>query len=54
MRRPSKNAKLFVAFSTVFVLISLVPYPSIIILSRVLLVLLPLILFTYLIRFNQS
>lgn len=54
MRRPSKNAKLFVAFSTVFVLISLVPYPSIIILSRVLLVLLPLILSTYLIRFNQS
>ena len=54
MKRPSNNAKLFVAFSSVFVLISLVHYQQIVVLSRILLIILPLILFIYLLKFNQS
>ena len=48
--RPSKNGKSLVAFSLIFVLVSLIPTPEIIIVSRALLILLPCIFTAYVIK----
>jgi len=52
--RPSNSEKFLVIFSTLFVFISLIPYPPILIVSRVLLILLPCIFLLYLFRAHQS
>lgn len=52
--RPSNNGKSLVIFSTIFVFISLIPYPPIRIVSRLLLILLPSIFLIYLFRAHQS
>jgi len=52
--RPSNNGKSLVIFSTIFVFISLIPYPPIRIVSRLLLILLPSIFLLYLFRAHRS
>jgi phosphatidylserine synthase len=54
IRRPSKNGKSLVLSSTIFVIISIIPYPYIIIVSRVLLIILSPIFLTYLFKSHQS
>jgi len=52
--RPSKNGKSLVISSTFFVFISLIPYPPIKIVSRLLLILLPSIFLIYLFKAHRS
>ena len=54
IQRPSKNGNTLVLSSLVFVIISLVPYPHIIIVSRALLILFSSIFLTYLFKSRQS
>ncbi|NYT03247.1 MAG: CDP-diacylglycerol--serine O-phosphatidyltransferase [Candidatus Methanofastidiosa archaeon] len=49
IQRPSKNGKSLVLSSTIFVIISLIPFPYIIIVSRALLIVLSSIFFIYII-----
>ena len=50
IKRPSKNGRSLVIFSTIFVLISIIPYPPIKIVSRLLLIILPFIFLLYLFK----
>jgi phosphatidylserine synthase len=52
--RPSNNGKSLVIFSTIFVFISLIPYPPIKIVSRFLLILLPSVFLLYLFKAHRS
>ncbi|NMC75805.1 MAG: CDP-diacylglycerol--serine O-phosphatidyltransferase [Candidatus Methanofastidiosa archaeon] len=54
LRRPSRRGKSLAMFSSIFILISLIPYPMIEILSRLLLFVLPTIFILYLFRYPQS
>lgn len=54
LKRPTKKGNTLVISSTLFILVSLIPYPHIEIVSRILLVILPLIFLFYLIRCPQS
>ena len=54
LRRPSRRGKSLAIFSSIFILISLIPYPMIEILSRILLIVLPAIFLLYLFRYPQS
>jgi len=54
IKRPSKNGKSLVMFSTIFVLISIIPYPPIKIVSRLLLIVLPSIFLVYLFKAHRS
>lgn len=54
IKRPSKNGKSLLVFSTIFVIISLIPYPAIRIVSRILLLILPSIFLIYLFKAHRS
>lgn len=54
IKRPSKNGKSLLVFSTFFVIISLIPYPAIRIVSRILLLILPSIFLIYLFKAHRS
>jgi CDP-diacylglycerol--serine O-phosphatidyltransferase len=54
LKRPSKNGNYLIVFSSLFIIISLVPYPMIVLVSRLLLIILPAMFLIYLFRYSQS
>ncbi|KYC45771.1 MAG: Archaetidylserine synthase [Candidatus Methanofastidiosum methylothiophilum] len=53
IKRPSKNGKTLVLFSTIFVIVSLIPYPEIIIVSRLLIIILSSLFLIYLFKVHR-